>query len=130
MERTSSQNWFWTEWIIIIGRFSSVRSDRSVLKWNVRVLRTGSGQNAPAHGYMHGSEPLGSPVPDRRKRGILESCGEKKCTCAPWTFPNQFFLAGQNGRIEKDLGVNEVCTSAQCMMYNELHNLASCIVHR
>ena len=41
-----------------------------------------------------------------------------------------FFLAGQNGRMEKDLGVNEVCTSAQCMMYNELHNLASCIVHR
>ena len=59
MEHASSQNWFWPEWIIIIGRFPSVRSDQSVLKWNVRVLRTGSGQNGPARG----SEPLGSPAP-------------------------------------------------------------------
>ena len=58
MERTSSQNWFWLEWIIIIGRFPSVRSDRSVLKWNVRVLRTASVQNGPARG----SEPLSSPA--------------------------------------------------------------------
>ena len=58
MERTSSQNWFWPEWIIIIGRFPSVRSDQSVLKLNAQVLRTGSGQNGPAHG----SEPPSSPA--------------------------------------------------------------------
>ena len=39
------------------------RSDQSVLlKWNARVLRTGSGQNDPAHGS---------------KRGNLENCGGK-----------------------------------------------------
>ena len=35
------------------------QSDQSVIKWNTRVLRTGSGQNDPAHG----SEPLSSPAP-------------------------------------------------------------------
>ena len=39
--------------LIVYGRFPfvrSVRSDQSVPKWNARVLRTGSGQNDPAHG--------------------------------------------------------------------------------
>ena len=39
--------------LIVYGRFPfvrSVRSDHSVPKLNARVLRTGSGQNDPAHG--------------------------------------------------------------------------------
>ena len=44
----------------------SGRSDQSVLKWNARGLRTGSGQNVPAHG----SEPLSSPVPVGQSAGI------------------------------------------------------------
>ena len=51
------------------GRFpfvQSVRSDQTVLKWNARVLRTGSGQNGPAHG----SEPLSSPAPVGQSAGI------------------------------------------------------------
>ena len=51
----------------------SVRSDQSVPKWNARVLRTGSGENGPAHG----SESLSSPAPV----GNLENCGEKN-VCA------------------------------------------------
>ena len=37
----------------------SGQPEQSVLKWNARVLRTGSGLNDPAHG----SEPLSSPTP-------------------------------------------------------------------
>ena len=43
----------------------SGRSDQSVLKWNVRVLRTGSGHNGPAHG----SQPLSSPAPVDQSAG-------------------------------------------------------------
>ena len=38
----------------------------SVLIWNARVLRTGSGQNGPAHG----SERLSSPAPVGQSAGI------------------------------------------------------------
>ena len=51
------------------GRFPivrSFRSEQSVLKWNARGLRTGSGQN----GTAHGSEPLSSPVPVGQSAGI------------------------------------------------------------
>ena len=54
---------------MIYGRFPYVRSERSdqpVLKWNARVLRTGSGQNGPAHG----SEPLSSTVSVGQSAGI------------------------------------------------------------
>ena len=78
MERTSSQTWFWPEWIIIIGRFPSLRSDQSVLKWNVRVLKTGSGQNGPAHG----SEPLSSPAPVGQSAGIWKVMEGKMYTRA------------------------------------------------
>ena len=44
----------------------SGRSEQSVLKWNARVLRTGSGQNDPAHG----SEPLNSPAPVGQSAGM------------------------------------------------------------
>ena len=33
-------------------------SDQSVLKWNTQVLRTGSGQNGPAHGSKLVSSPI------------------------------------------------------------------------
>ena len=52
-----------------LGRFSFVRSawsDQLVLKWNARVLRTGSGQNDPAHG----SEPLSSTARVCQSAGI------------------------------------------------------------
>ena len=51
------------------GYFPLVRSgrtDQSVLKWNARVLRTGSDQNGPAHG----SEPLSSLAPVGQSAGI------------------------------------------------------------
>ena len=47
--------------------YRSGRSNLSILKWNARVLRTGSGRNGPAHG----SEPLSSPAPV----GQLQSAG-------------------------------------------------------
>ena len=56
----------WGEWTANLGRFSFVRSDQSVLKWNARVLRTGSGQNVPTRG----SEPLSSPAPVGQSAGI------------------------------------------------------------
>ena len=40
--------------LVFLGRFPFAKSVRSDQKWNARVLRTGSGQNDPAHG----SEPL------------------------------------------------------------------------
>ena len=56
------------------------RSNQSVLKWNARVLRTGSSLNGPAHG----SEPLSSPV-------------------SVETGQNLFFSVGQNSHMESDL---------------------------
>ena len=56
----------WEEWTANLGRFSFVRSDQSVLKWNARVLRTGSGQNVPTRE----SEPLSSPAPVGQSAGI------------------------------------------------------------
>ena len=49
----------------------SVRSDQSVVKWNARVFRTGSGQSGP----VHGSGPLSHS--GRPKRGNLESVAGK-----------------------------------------------------
>ena len=49
-----------------VGNFPFLRSDQSVLKWNTRVLRTGSAQNVPAHG----PEPLSSPAPVGQSAGI------------------------------------------------------------
>ena len=51
----------------------SGRSDQSVLKWNSRVLRTGSVQNGPAHG----SEPLSYPAPVGQSAGIWRVVAEK-----------------------------------------------------
>ena len=42
----------------IANKFKQHISNQSVLKWNARVLRTGYGQNAPAHG----PEPLSYPA--------------------------------------------------------------------
>ena len=58
---------WWVAWLVILllvrdtvlGRFSfvqSVRTDQPVLKWNARVLRTGSGQNGSAHGSSKARE--------------------------------------------------------------------------
>ena len=52
-----------------LGRLPFVRSDRSdqsALKWNTRVLRTGSDQNGPAHG----SERLSSSAPSGQSAGV------------------------------------------------------------
>ena len=57
----------------IFGRFPIVWSDQSVLKWNARALRNGSGQNGPAHG----SEPLSSPAPVGQSAGIRRVIAEK-----------------------------------------------------
>ena len=46
----------------------SVRSDQSVLNWNARVLRTGSGQNDPAHG----PEPFSSPAAVGQSAGVWQ----------------------------------------------------------
>ena len=56
-------------------------SDQSVLKWNARVLRTGSGQNGPTHG----SEPLSSTAPVGKSAGIWRVV-VGKCTCASSNF--------------------------------------------
>ena len=93
MHAINSQLLSATIWIIyllktvgIIGRLPfvpSVRSDQSVLKWNGRVLRTGSGQNGP----VHGSGPLSChALRPAKTRGFGELWREK-CTRAPWTFP-------------------------------------------
>ena len=68
-----------------LGHFpfvQSVWSDQSVLKWNARVLITGSGQNGPAHG----SEWLRSLLQSAKVRDSGELWREK-CTRMPWTFP-------------------------------------------
>ena len=52
---------------------SYVRPDQSALKWNVRVLRTGSGQNGPAHG----SQPLSSPAQVSQSAGIWKVAAGK-----------------------------------------------------
>ena len=73
--------------VTLLVRFAfvrSVRSDLSVLKWNARVLRTGSGQNAPAHG----SEPLSSPAPVGQIAGIGRVVEGKKHARA--LYQNQF----------------------------------------
>ena len=49
-----------------LERFLFVRSDQPVIKWNARVLKTGSAQNDPAHG----SEPHNSPAPVGQSAGI------------------------------------------------------------
>ena len=51
----------------------SGRSDESVLKWNARVLRTGSAKNGPSHG----SEPLSSLAPVGQNAGIWRVVAEK-----------------------------------------------------
>ena len=54
-----------------------------VLKWNARVLRTGSGQNGPAQG----SEPLSSPAPVGQSEGIWRFVVEKNvCVYLQSTF--------------------------------------------
>ena len=71
-----------------LGCFSLVLSslsDQLVLKWNARVLRTGSGEN----GSAQGSGPLSYPtpvVPSTKAREFGE-LWQEKCTRAPWTFP-------------------------------------------
>ena len=82
MERTSSQNWFWLEWIIIIGRFPSVRSDQSVLKWYARVLQTRSVQNGPAP-WIRAAQ---FSAPPGESAGIWRVVAEKMNT-APWNLP-------------------------------------------
>ena len=81
----------------------SGRSDQSVLKWNARVLRTGSDQNGPAHG----SEPLISPVPVGQSAGIWKVVAGKMYARALNLFistgMNQFFSSGQNGQMESAL---------------------------
>ena len=86
-----------------LGRFPTVRSgrsDQSVLKWNARGLRTGSGQNVPAHG----SEPLSSPAPVGQRTGIWRVVGGKnvRARLAPfnlnWLEPVVF------GRTERTNG--------------------------
>ena len=47
------------------------------LKWNARVLRTGSGQNVPAHAWIRAAQFSCSGRPKR----------ENMKMCAPWTFP-------------------------------------------
>ena len=73
-------------------RFPFVQSgwfDQSVLKWSTRVLRTGSGQNVPAHG----SELLSSPAPVGQSAGIWRVVAGKMCArCLD--FP--FLKTGQN----------------------------------
>ena len=65
-------------------------------KWNARVLKTGSGQNGPAHG----SEPLSSPEPVGQSAGIWRVMAGKMYARALdlsiQTGQNQFFSAGQN----------------------------------
>ena len=66
---------------LYLGRFPFVRSgrsDQSVLKWNARVLRTGSGENGPAHG----SEPLSSPAPVGQSAVIRRVLAGKMYACA------------------------------------------------
>ena len=68
---------------MILGRFPFVgsgRSEQSVLKWNARVLNTGSGKNRPAHG----SQPPSSPAPVGQ--------GAAKCTRAPWAFVRSHYV--------------------------------------
>ena len=48
--------------------FRSGRSEQSILKWNVRVLRIGSGQNDPALGSD--LESLRFPAPIGQSAGI------------------------------------------------------------
>ena len=66
-----------------------VRSDKSVLNWNTRVLRTGSGQN----GFDHGSEPLSLPLQSAKAWEFGELWREK-CRHAPLTLVNQDCLSG------------------------------------
>ena len=61
-------------------RFPFVRSDRSVLKWNAFVLRTGSGQKGPSNG----SESLSSLASVGDSTGVVAG---NNCTHVPWTFP-------------------------------------------
>ena len=51
----------------------SGRSDQLVLKWNARVLRTGSDQNR----YAYGLELLSFPVPVSQSAGIRRVVAEK-----------------------------------------------------
>ena len=54
-----------------LGHFQFVpsgRSDKSVLKYYAKVLRTGSSQSRPAHG----SDPLSSPAPIGQSEGICK----------------------------------------------------------
>ena len=61
----------------------SVRSDQSALKWNyARALRTGTGQNGPAHE----SEPLSFLAPVGQSAEIWRVVAGK-IVRAPWTFP-------------------------------------------
>ena len=65
------------------GHFPFVQSAQSVLEW---ILRTGSGQNGPAHG----SEPLSSPAPVGQIARIYKVVMGKKSMNAPSIFPFQF----------------------------------------
>ena len=58
--------------------FPACRSDQSARKWNMRVLRTGSVQNDPAHG----SEPRSSPAPVDQSAGIWGAVAGKMYACA------------------------------------------------
>ena len=68
------QSIFFAEYVHSLkSRFPFVRSDRSdqsVFKWNARVLRTGSGQNGPAHAWFRAAQFSRSGQP---KRGRLKS---------------------------------------------------------
>ena len=72
------------------------RSDHSVLKWNARVLRTGSGQT----GHAQGLEPLSSPARVGQSAGIWRVVAGKR-TRAPLTFtlnlPEPVFFGRANG---------------------------------
>ena len=81
----------WTGW-----------SDWSVLKWNARALRTGSGQNGPSHG----SESLSVPAPVSQSAGTWRVVGGKNVRARflnrPITSSFQQ-LADLNRQVEIDL---------------------------
>ena len=81
---------------------SYVRSDQSALKWNVRVLRTGSGQNGPAHG----SQPLSSLAQVSQSAGIWKVAAGKNVQALLSTLHlngSEPVLFGRpNGHMESD----------------------------
>ena len=73
------------------------RFDHPVLKWNARVLRTGSGQNGPAHGSPAPGDLFLRPLQDGGRLLELRRCSnwdsylekfqEKKIAEERWAWP-------------------------------------------